>query len=149
LRYAPVPIVVCPAGLTLGGGCELALHGDRVQAAAESYIGLAEAGVGLIPARGGTKGMPARSVGGVPADRADLLPFVQRAFETIGFAKVSTSAVDAWRIGYLRDTDAVSMNRERLIADAKALALERVREGYRPPQPRAAIPVGGETVLAA
>ena len=92
LRYADVPVVVCPAGLTLGGGCEIALHGDRMQAAAESYIGLVEAGVGLIPAGGGAKEMLARAVEGLTDPRADLLPRVQKVFETIGFAKVSTSA---------------------------------------------------------
>ena len=90
LRYADVPVVVAPAGLALGGGCEIALHGDRVQAAAETYIGLVEVGVGLIPAGGGTKEMMARAAESVPAG-ADLLPPIQRAFETIGFAKISTS----------------------------------------------------------
>ena len=149
LRYAEVPVVTCPAGLTLGGGCEIAIHGDRIQAAAECYIGLVEVGVGLIPAGGGTKEMLLRSVENLPDPRADLLPFVQRVFETIGFARVSTSAADAERLGYVRSADAITMNRDRLIADAKALALERVREGYRPPAPRAGIPVGGEGVLAA
>src|SRR5438552_7259358 len=87
LRYADVPVVVAPAGLTLGGGCEIALHGDRVQAAAETYMGLVEAGVGLIPGGGGTKEMLARAVEDLPATHADLLPFVQRVFETIAFAK--------------------------------------------------------------
>ena len=145
LRYADVPVIVAPAGLTLGGGCEIALHGDRVQAAAESYIGLVEVGVGLIPGGGGTKEMLARAVDGLPANHPDLLPFVQRVFETIGFAKVSTSAADARRLGFLGDADRVTMNRERLMADAKAYALERVREGYQRPAPRTAIPVGGET----
>jgi 3-hydroxyacyl-CoA dehydrogenase len=149
LRYADVPVIVAPAGLTLGGGCEIALHSDRIQAAAESYIGLVEAGVGLIPGGGGTKEMLARAVHGLPANHPDLLPFVQRAFETIGFATVSTSAADARRLGFLGDADRVTMNRERLLADAKAYALERVQEGYQRPAPRAAIPVGGETVLAA
>jgi len=149
LRYADVPVIVCPAGLTLGGGCEIALHGDRVQAAAESYIGLVEVGVGLIPAGGGTKEMLARAVDGLPDPRTDLLPFVQRVFETIGFAKVSTSAADAARIGFLRPLDGVTMNRERVMADAKAIALERVREGYRAPEPRTAIPAGGDGLLAA
>jgi len=148
LRYADVPVVVCPAGLTLGGGCELVLHGDRVQAAAEGYIGLVEAGVGLIPAGGGAKEMLARSVEGLTDPRADLLPRVQKVFETIGFARVSTSAADAVRLGFLRPVDGITMNRERLMADAKASALERVREGYRPPVPRLAIPVGGDAVLA-
>ena len=149
LRTAGVPVIVCPAGLTLGGGCEIALHGDRVQAAAESYIGLVEAGVGLIPAGGGCKEMLARSVEHLPGARADLLPFVQNVFETIGFAKVSSSGPDAIRLGLLRDVDAITMNRERLMADAKAIALERVREGYRPAAARTAIPVGGAGVLAA
>jgi 3-hydroxyacyl-CoA dehydrogenase len=141
-------VIVAPAGLTLGGGCEIALHGDRVQAAAESYIGLVEVGVGLIPGGGGTKEMLARSVDGLPPNHPDLLPFVQRVFETIGFAKVSTSAADARRLGFLGDADRITMNRERLMADAKEYALERVREGYQRPAPRT-ITVGGETLLAA
>jgi 3-hydroxyacyl-CoA dehydrogenase len=149
LRHAAVPVVACPVGLTLGGGCEIALHSDRVQAAAESYMGLVEMGVGLIPAAGGTKEMLARAVEHVPDPRADLMPYVQRVFETIGFAKVSTSAADAMRIGFLRPYDAVTMNRERQIADAKAVALERAREGYHPLTPRKAIPVGGESLQAA
>ena len=149
LRYADVPVIVAPAGLTLGGGCEIALHGDRIQAAAESYIGLVEVGVGLIPGGGGTKEMLARAVDGLPANHPNLLPFVQKAFETIGFAKVSTSAADARRLGFLGDADRITMNRERLMADAKAYALERVSEGYQRPAPRTAIPVGGDTVLAA
>jgi 3-hydroxyacyl-CoA dehydrogenase len=149
LRYADVPVIVAPAGLTLGGGCEIALHGDRVQAAAESYIGLVEVGVGLIPGGGGTKEMLARAVEGLPPTHGDLLPFVQRVFETIGFAKVSASAADARRLGFLDEADNVTMNRERLMADAKAIALERVREGYQRPTPRAGILVGGEGVLAA
>ena len=137
LRYAAVPVVVATSGLTLGGGCEIALHGDRVQAAAETYMGLVEAGVGLIPAGGGTKELVVRS-------GANL----QRAFETIGFAKVSTSALDARRLRLLRDTDRVSMNRDRLLADAKAVALERVSDGYQRPIPPM-VKVGGETALAA
>jgi 3-hydroxyacyl-CoA dehydrogenase len=149
LRFADVPVIVAPAGLTLGGGCEITLHGDRVQAAAESYIGLVEVGVGLIPGGGGTKEMLARAVDGLPPTHGDLLPFVQRAFETIGFAKVSTSGADARRLGFLDEGDRVTMNRERLIADAKEYALDRVREGYQRPAPRSGIVVGGESVLAA
>ena len=149
LRYSAVPVVSCPAGMALGGGCEIVLHTDRVQAAAEAYIGLVEVGVGLIPAAGGTKEMLARGVAGLtPSPQTDLLPPVQRAFETIGFAKVSTSAEDARRLGYLRPVDVISMNRERVVADAKALALERVREGYRKPLPRSVL-VGGDGVRAA
>ncbi len=147
LRYADVPVIVAPAGLALGGGCEIALHADRVQAAAETYMGLVEVGVGLIPAGGGTKEMVARAMETRPAGN-DLLPPIQRAFETIAFAKTSTSAPDAQRLGYLRATDAYTMNRERLLSDAKARALVRVREGYQPPVPRTAIPVGGDTVAA-
>ncbi|MBI2185586.1 MAG: enoyl-CoA hydratase/isomerase family protein, partial [Acidobacteria bacterium] len=149
LRYADVPVIVAPAGLTLGGGCEIALHADRVQAAAEAYIGLVEVGVGLIPAAGGTKEMLARAAESMPPGATDYLPPVQRAFETIAFAKVSSSAEDAERLGYLRPVDAVTMNRERLLADAKARALQRVKEGYQAPPPRPAIPVGGDAVLAA
>jgi len=149
LRHAHVPVVTCPAGMTLGGGCEIALHADRVQAAAETYMGLVEVGVGLIPAAGGTKEMLARAVEHVPDARADLAPFVQRVFETIGFAKVSTSAANAAELGFLREADAITMNRERQIADAKAVALERAREGYKPLSPRTAIPVGGDNLLAA
>jgi len=148
LRYADVPVVVAPAGLALGGGCEIVLHGDRVQAAAESYIGLVEVGVGLIPAAGGTKEMTARAAEEMAPGASDFLPTVQRAFETVAFARVSSSAPDAERLGYLRPVDAFTMNRERLLSDAKARALQRVAEGYHPPPPRSAIRVGGDAVLA-
>ena len=146
LKHAPVPVVVAPAGLALGGACEITLHAARVQAAAESYIGLVEAGVGLIPAGGGTKEMLARAVDGLPAG-ADLLPHVQRVFETIGFAKVSTSGPHARELGFLRDGDEITMNRDRLLEDAKAHALVLARD-FTPAQPRAAIRVGGEGVFA-
>ena len=148
LRYADVPVVVVPAGLTLGGGCEITLHADRVQAAAETYMGLVEVGVGLIPAGGGTKEMVARAADELPPGTLNYLPPIQRAFETIAFAKVSASGPDAERLGYLRSTDSFTMNRERLLADAKARALQRINEGYHPPPPRTAIRVGGDTVLA-
>jgi len=134
--------------MALGGGCEICLHGDRVQAAAESYLGLVEAGVGLIPAGGGTKEMTARAAEQLPPGATDLLPSVQRAFQTIGFATVSGSAPDALRLGYLRGVDGVTMNRDRLMADAKAKALQRSAEGYRPPAARSAVRVGGDAVLA-
>jgi 3-hydroxyacyl-CoA dehydrogenase len=146
LKYADVPVVVAPAGLALGGGCEVVLHADRVRAAAETYMGLVEVGVGLFPAGGGTKEMLARAMDGA-APGADPLPLVQRVFETIGFAKVSTSGPDARRHGYLRDVDSVSMNRDLLLEDAKAVALARVPDYVRP-QPRAAIRVGGGGLLA-
>jgi len=136
LKTAAVPVVVAPGGLALGGGCELSLHGDRVQAAAETYMGLVEVGVGLIPAGGGTKEMLLR------------LPDAQTAFETIGFGKVSTSAQDAKRLGYLQKADAITMNRERLITDAKSVGLGLARAGYQPPARLSAIPVSGPTTFA-
>ncbi|HEX7793280.1 MAG TPA: 3-hydroxyacyl-CoA dehydrogenase NAD-binding domain-containing protein [Vicinamibacterales bacterium] len=146
LKYSDVPVVAAPAGLTLGGGCEIVMHADRAQAAAEAYIGLVEVGVGLIPGGGGTKEMLVRTMRGAP--KGDVMPFVQRAFETIAFATVSTSAAQAKALLYLREYDAITMNRERLMADAKSVALDRVRAGYQRPQPEA-IPVGGERVEAA
>ena len=148
LRYSPVPVVVAPAGLTLGGGCELVLHGDRVQAAAETYMGQAEVGVGLIPAGCGTKELTVRAIDAT-LPGTDPLPRLQRAFETIGFGKVSTSAAHARQLGLIRAGDGVTMDRERLMTDAKAAVLGRVREGYRAPDPRPAIPVGGEDLRAA
>jgi len=147
LRYADVPVIVAPAGLTLGGGTEVTLHGDRVQASVETYMGLVEVGVGLIPAGGGTKEMLLRCTDGLPKG-ADPMPFLLRAFETIAFGKVSTSGPDARRLGYLREVDGITMNRERLLTDAKARALDRVRDGYQRPAPRTSIPVGGESTLA-
>ncbi len=148
LKYADIPVIVAPAGLALGGGCEITLHGDRAQAAAESYIGLVEVGVGLIPAGGGTKEMMARASRGVAGANPDPLTWSQAVFETIGFAKVSTSAGQARQLGYLRDRDGVTLNRERLMADAKGLALSRAHEKYQKPQTEP-IAVGGETVEAA
>ncbi len=135
LRYSEVPVVIAPFGLTLGGGCEIVLHGDRVQASAESYVGLVEVGVGLIPAGGGTKEMLLR-----------LGP--EKAFETIGFASTSTSAPDARRLGYLRNVDGWTMNRDRVVFDAKQVALTRVHDGYQPPARPLQIPVGGDAVRA-
>lgn len=149
LRYSEVPVVAAPAGLALGGGSEIILHADRVQAAAETYMGLVEVGVGLIPAGGGTKEMLVRAMAEVPTPQSDPLPSVQKAFETVALAKVSASGPDAVRLGYLAATDAFTMNRERLMADAKAQALQRVREGYHKPAPRTGIRVGGESVSAA
>ncbi len=146
LKTSPVPVVAAPAGLALGGGCEVCLHADRVAAAAETYMGLVEVGVGLVPAAGGTKEMLIRAVD--RAGQSDISPWLQAAFETIGFARVSTSAPDARRLGYLREVDSVTMNRERAIAEAKAEALNRVREGYQAPTPRAAVPVGGADAYA-
>jgi 3-hydroxyacyl-CoA dehydrogenase len=146
VKLSPVPVVVAVGGLTLGGGCEIALHGDRVQAAAETYMGLVEVGVGLIPAGGGTKEMLLRAMDRV--ETRSRSQAVQRVFETLGFGRTSTSAPEARLLGYTRDVDGITMNRERLVADAKAVALERVRQGYQPPIPRTAIPVGGASTFA-
>jgi 3-hydroxyacyl-CoA dehydrogenase len=149
LRYASVPVVSAAAGLALGGGCEILLHSDRVQAAGESYIGLVEVGVGLIPAGGGTKELTARATDGLTALNVDYIARLQKPFEHIAFGKVFTSAGDARRGGYLRDVDRISMNRDRALADAKALAVELARAGYQRPAPRTQIAVGGESVLSA
>jgi 3-hydroxyacyl-CoA dehydrogenase len=146
LKTATVPVVAAPAGLALGGGCEVCLHATHVRAAAEAYIGLVEAGVGLLPAGGGTKEMLLRAID--RAGAADPFPFIQAAFETIGFGKVSTSAPDARRLSYLRDADAITMNRARLQEDAKRDALALASAGYQATAPRSAVPVGGPDVLA-
>ncbi|MDA1093183.1 MAG: 3-hydroxyacyl-CoA dehydrogenase NAD-binding domain-containing protein [Acidobacteria bacterium] len=148
LRYSPVPVVVAPAGLTLGGGCEMVLHGDRVQAAAESYMGQVEVGVGLIPAGCGTKELTMRAIDATVRG-TDPLPRLQHAFELIGFGTVSTSASHAKQLGLMRDVDGITMNRERLMSDAKATVLDRVRDGYQAPPRRTAIEVGGEDQRAA
>jgi 3-hydroxyacyl-CoA dehydrogenase len=146
LRTAAVPVVVAPQGLTLGGGCEIALHGDRVQASAETYIGLVETAIGLIPGAGGTKEMTARAA--EAAGDGDLLPGVQRAFETVAFGRRSTSGSGARALGYLRDVDGITMNRDRLLADARAVALARARGGHVQLRERTAIRVGGDQVRA-
>jgi 3-hydroxyacyl-CoA dehydrogenase len=135
IKYAPKPVVVAPFGMTLGGGCEISLHAARVQASAELYMGLVEVGVGVIPAGGGCKELLLR------------LGDPQKAFEQIGWAKTSGSAAEARQMGFLRDGDEVSMNPERLILDAKALALSLVAN-YSPGAPRQDIKVRGESAYA-
>ncbi|MFZ1082514.1 MAG: 3-hydroxyacyl-CoA dehydrogenase/enoyl-CoA hydratase family protein [Candidatus Kryptoniota bacterium] len=149
IKYAQKPVVAAPFNMTLGGGCEIALHAPRVRASAETYIGLVEVGVGLIPAAGGTKEMLVRSLSRVPnAPDADLMPFVREVLEIIGTARVSASADDAKKLGYLRPTDDVSMNGRFLIHDAKSTALAMVQEGYRPSEKRKVIALG-QSVLSA
>ena len=146
-RLSPKPVVAAPAGMALGGGCEIAFGGDRICAAAETYIGLVEVGVGLIPAAGGVKEMAIRCLEGVPLDAdVELFPHFKRAFETIAYAKVSESAAGAKQLGYLRDTDTVSINRAHHLHDAKQLVLAMGAEGYQEPQPRGVF-VLGETGL--
>jgi 3-hydroxyacyl-CoA dehydrogenase len=150
LRYSPKPVVVAPFQMVFGGGCEMVLHADRVRASAETYIGLVEVGVGIIPAGCGTKEMLVRAMDSIPADMkdADPFPFVKRAFETIALAKVATSADEAREFGFLRDSDSISMNRDRLIADAKKEVLALAASGYVEPQPRTDIPALGNPALA-
>jgi len=149
LKYAPRPVVAAPHGMTLGGGVELVLHTARVRAAAETYMGLVESGVGLIPAGGGTKEMLVRAMDAVPED-PDADPFidVKEIFTNIGMAKVSSSAEDARKLRYLRPEDSISMNRDRQIADARQVALNMVRLGYRPPKKRDDVLVLGQAAFA-
>jgi 3-hydroxyacyl-CoA dehydrogenase len=132
IKYAPKPVVAAPQGMALGGGCEVSLHAAKIQTAAEAYIGLVETGVGLIPGGGGTKEMLIRAnehaAGG---EDLDLFHALKPVFETIAMAKVGTSAEECRDLGYLRREDGVSMNRDRLVADAKEAALSVVRGGYK------------------
>jgi 3-hydroxyacyl-CoA dehydrogenase len=149
LKYAPRPVVSAPQGMALGGGCEINLHAAKIHAAAELYMGLVETGVGLIPGGGGTKEMLIRAnEHAAGAEDLDLFHAMKPIFENVAMARVSTSAEDARTLGYLRPSDLVSMNRERLVADAKQTALAMVRAGYHPPPP-AQIRVLGEEFLAA
>ena len=142
IKYAPRPVVAAPQGMALGGGCEVSLHAAKIQAAAEAYIGLVETGVGLIPGGGGSKEMLIRanehaSVTGFSLSFSsesdlDLFHALKPVFETIAMAKVGTSAEECRDLGYLRREDGVSMNRDRLVADAKEAALALVRGGYKP-----------------
>ena len=149
-------MVVAPFGLTLGGGTEISLHAPARQPHAELYIGLVEVGVGLLPGAGGCKEMLLRAIDSASSIRPDgrgesveLMEAMKKAFETIATAKVATSAHEARSLGFLSDSDSITMNRERVLADAKARALELERGGYEPPVPRTDIPAPGENILAA
>ena len=131
IKYAPKPVVCAPQGLALGGGCEVSLHGAKIQAAAEAYMGLVEAGVGLIPGGGGTKEMMIRANEHAAGGDLDLFHALRPVFETIAMAKVGTSAEECRELGYLRREDGVSINRDRLVADAKESALALARSGYQ------------------
>ncbi len=133
LKYAPKPVVAAPQGMALGGGCEVSLHAAKIQAAAEAYIGLVETGVGLIPGGGGTKEMLIRAnEHAAGSEDLDLFHALKPVFETIATAKVGTSAEECRELGYLRREDGVSMNRDRLVADAKEGTLALVRASYKP-----------------
>jgi 3-hydroxyacyl-CoA dehydrogenase len=149
-RYAAKPVVAAPHGQTLGGGAEIVMHADRVAAALETYIGLVEVGVGVIPAGGGCKELLRRLVSPAmrTADDAPALPFVQRVFETIGLAKVATSAIEARELGFLDEDDVVVMNADHLLAAAKREVLD-LADGYQPPTREASVYAAGLPTLAA
>ncbi|MGH9605882.1 MAG: 3-hydroxyacyl-CoA dehydrogenase NAD-binding domain-containing protein [Terracidiphilus sp.] len=163
IKFCPRPVVVAPFGLALGGGAEICLHAARRQPHAETYIGLVETGVGLIPAGGGTKEMLLRAVDSAAAlappdpkdppsrfaQSAEMATALKRSLELIAMAKVSTSAAEARTMGLLGPADRITMNRERLLLDAKAQAVALAEAGYMPPQPRAKIPAPGLPALAA
>jgi 3-hydroxyacyl-CoA dehydrogenase len=155
IKFSPKPVVSAPFGMTLGGGVEITLHAAARQPHAELYMGLVEVGVGLLPGGGGCKEMLLRAVDSAGAIRpggrgesVEMMEAMKKAFETIAMAKVSTSAQEARGLGFLSGGDRITMNRDRVLSDAKARALELVRAGYEPPQMRMDIPAPGENVLA-
>ena len=155
IKFSPKPVVVAPFGLTLGGGTEISLHAPALQPHAELYMGLVEVGVGLLPGGGGCKEMTLRAVDSAASIRRDgrgesveLMEAMKKAFETIAMAKVATSATEARGLGFLGESDRISMNRERVLSDAKTRALEMVNAAYEPPLMRTDIPAPGENVLA-
>jgi 3-hydroxyacyl-CoA dehydrogenase len=155
IKYSPKPVVIAPFGMTLGGGVEMSLHAAARQPHAELYMGLVEVGVGLLPGGGGCKEMLLRAIDSAGAIRpggrgesVEMMEAMKKAFETIAMAKVSTSAHEARGLGFLNGSDRVTMNRDRVLSDAKARALELVQAGYEPPQMRMDIPAPGENVLA-
>jgi 3-hydroxyacyl-CoA dehydrogenase len=155
IKFSPKPVVAAPFGMTLGGGCEICLHSAARQPHAELYMGLVEGGVGLLPAGGGLKEMLLRAIDSAESVRpggrgesVELVEAMKRAFETIGMAKVSTSVTEAREYGFLSAGDEVTMNRDRVLADAKARALDLARAGHQPSVPRKEIPAPGDSVLA-
>lgn len=149
IRYSSIPVVLAPHALTLGGGCEMCLHADKVQAAAETYIGLVELGVGLIPGGGGTKEMAVRASDEFKEGRIEEEPLKDR-FMTVAMAKVATAAHEAYDLGILRPgKDEITMNLSRLIADAKRSVITLADEGYTRPQERKDVKVLGRTALGA
>ena len=149
MRYFPKPVVVAPAGLALGGGCEVTMHGSRVVAAGETYIGLVELGAGVIPAGGGTKEMVRRLVNpSMRTTNADALPFLMRMLEQVGQAKVATSAEEARQFGFLNSSDRIVLNREHLLTEAKREVQAMAAAGYRPPAPEQIYAAGREALAA-
>lgn len=147
VKYAKVPVVAAPFGMTLGGGCEFSLHADAINAYAETYMGLVEIGVGLLPAGGGTKEMCLRAVELARQYDTDVTPFIFKNFQQIGMAKVSMGAAELRDMNYLRAGDSISMDIDRLIADAKQKALA-LAVNYRPQRPAEKIPAPGRSIAA-
>jgi 3-hydroxyacyl-CoA dehydrogenase len=149
MRYFPKPVVMAPAGMALGGGAEVIMHGSRVVASAELYAGLVEIGAGVIPAGGGTKEMLRRILNPpMRTQNVEPLPFLQRIFEQIGMAKVSTSADEARELGILTPCDRIVMNRDHLLAQAKQEVLNMVMGGYKPPLPEKIYACGRDALAA-
>ena len=147
VRYSSIPVVVAPHGMTFGGGCEITLHADKVVAAAETYIGLVEVGVGLIPAGGGTKELVLRTSDSLVKGDVDINRYTE-AFMNIATAKVATSAFEAFNLGFLKKgRDVVVLNKDRQIATAKKHALLMAQNGYVKPIKRQDIKVLGQEVL--
>ncbi len=148
-KYSSIPVVAAPHGMTLGGGMEICVHCDRIQAAAETYIGQVEMGVGLIPGGGGHKELLIRYMEGLPDDvPINLLPIVQKPFEYIAMARVVFNAREAQELKFFRSTDRVTINKDYLIADAKQTALAMAIEGYKPPTPKPIKVLGSDGVAA-
>jgi 3-hydroxyacyl-CoA dehydrogenase len=147
LEQCGVPVVTAPHGLTLGGGCEVTMAGNAIRAAAETYIGLVEVGAGVVPAGGGCMRVYKRNVAAL-ADGSDVYPALRKTFETIGMAKVATSAAEARDVGFLRPQDTWSMNNDHRIADARDVALGMARAGFEPVRPERQIPVMGKAGVA-
>ena len=146
LRYCMIPTVAAVDGLALGGGCEFAMHCDRTVATLESYIGLVEAGVGLLPAGGGCKELALRAARNAIDD--DPFPQLKHYFQIVGMAQLAKSAEEAKKLGYLLPTDPIIMNRFELLHAAKIQALALAESGYRPPLMPRGIPVAGSTGIA-
>jgi 3-hydroxyacyl-CoA dehydrogenase len=147
VKYAKVPVVAAPFAMTLGGGCEFCLHSDAINAHAETYMGLVEIGVGLLPAGGGTKEMCLRAVDLATRFKTDVTPFIFKNFELIGMAKVSMGAAELYDMGYLRHGDSITMDIDRLIADAKKKVIA-LAANYRPMKPLVDIPAPGRSIAA-
>jgi len=147
IKYSKIPVVAAPFGMTLGGGCEFAIHADARVASAETYMGLVEIGVGLLPGGGGTKEMALKAILDAKQGATDVQPFIFKNFQNIGMAKVSMSADEAYGLGYMGKGDTVTMNIDNLIADAKKMVLA-LASNYRPKKPLEGLKAPGRSIAA-